>query len=111
MQLKKKLQTFSKHYHGSVIDRMSENELKHYSKVLNWRIRIFYWFFLICKATGFKADKLRRHILFLYEVCVYVHFAYKRKVARRLIKESPILQKYIAMGVIRNDEGPSDRNV
>ncbi|GAA3945112.1 hypothetical protein GO495_31110 [Chitinophaga oryziterrae] len=111
MQLNKKLQPSSKRYHGSVIDKMSEDELKRYSKLLNWKIRILYWFFLMCKATGLKADKLGRRILFLYEVCIYVHFAYKCKVARRLIKESPILQKYIAMGVIRDDEGPSDTNV
>ena len=97
MQLNKKLHPFSKRYHGSVIDRMSEDELKRYSKLLNWRIRIFYWFFLMCKVTGLKTDKLGRRILFLYEVCEYVHFAYKGKIVKRLIKESPILQKYIAM--------------
>lgn len=111
MHLKKGIQTFSKLYHGSEIDEMCEDELKKLSQLLHWKIKISYCFFSACKGTGLKADKLGQHILFLYDACEYVHFVYKRRVARRLISESAIIQKYIKMGVISKDNNVTDKKV
>jgi hypothetical protein len=108
MQLKKSIRTFSKLYHGSDIDEMCEDELKKLSQLIHWEIQISYWFFCACKGTGIKADKLGQHILFLYDACEYVYLAYRRRVARRLISESAILQKYIQKGVISNHNDITD---
>lgn len=88
----------------SIIDGMSEEELKKHAQMLNWEIKVSYWFFKACISAGWKANKLGQHILHLYDTCEYVHQVYKRKVVRRLMKESAVLQKYIAMGVIRDSE-------
>jgi hypothetical protein len=94
-------QPFTKEYHGKVIDEMSEVALKNYAQTLNWEIRVSYWFFTELKGSGPKADRLGGYLLFLYDICEYVHYAYRRRLAQRLMEESPVIRKYAAMGVIR----------
>lgn len=102
MSLNKEMQQpFSREYHGKIIDAMSEPDLKNYAQTLNWEIKVSYWFFTELKGTGEKADRLGGYLLYLYDVCEYVHLTYKQKVAKRLMAENPVIRKYAEMGVIR----------